>query len=93
MECKCLFLRTRTPQKDVLQYIIEGIWPNFKFNTSQAATALSKAHANFDSWRNTFNRELKKTANLMIKQQKQVLFYDYIIILFMFINQIYYLLY
>ena len=70
MECKCLFLRTRTPQKNGLQFIIEGIWPNFKFNTSQAATALSKAHGNFDSWRNALNKELKKAANSMIDQQK-----------------------
>jgi hypothetical protein len=76
MECKCLFLRTRTPSKDVLQFIVEGIWPNFKFNTSQSANALSKAHSNFDSWRNTLNRELKKTANSMIDQQKQVLFHN-----------------
>ena len=76
MECKCLFLRTRTPSKDVLQFIVKGIWPNFKFNTSQSANVLSKAHSNFDSWRNTLNRELKKTANSMIDQQKQVLFHN-----------------
>ena len=79
MECKCLFLRTRTPSKSVLQFIIEKIWPQYTYNTSQSTSALTKAHNNFDSWRNNLNRELKKTAELFIKQKGQVLGYRYII--------------
>ncbi len=56
--------------KNVLQYIIEQIWPQYKYNSKQSGVAMSKAHNNFDSWRNAFNKELKKTAELFIKQQK-----------------------
>jgi len=70
MECKCLFLRTRILTKNVLQYIIEQIWPQYKYNSKQSGVAMSKAHNNFDSWRNAFNKELKKTAKSFIKQQK-----------------------
>lgn len=70
MECKCLFLRTRTPSKSVLQYIIEGIWPEFSLNSSQAGSALSKAHNNFDSWHNTLNKELRNKSKMIIEQKE-----------------------
>jgi hypothetical protein len=70
MECKCLFLRTRTPSKSVLQYIVQGIWPHYTHNTNVASAALTKAYNNFDSWRNALNKELKKAAEKMISQHK-----------------------
>jgi len=72
MECKCLFLRTRTLSKNVIQYVIEGIWPQYGFNSNQACAAQAKAHNNFDSWRNALNRELKKTSEMIIEQKELV---------------------
>ena len=68
IECKCLFLRTRTPSKSVIQYIIQGIWPEYLLNTKNANVLMSKTLNNFNSWRNTFNTKLIALSNELVEQ-------------------------
>ncbi|CAB4435507.1 unnamed protein product [Rhizophagus irregularis] len=67
-ECKCLFLRTRTPSKNVIQYIIQSIWPEYVVNSTGANTLIQKSLNNFNSWRNTFNTKLTALVSEMVEQ-------------------------
>jgi len=59
-------LRTRTPSKNVIQYIIQGIWAEYSINTVNSNVLMSKTLSNFNSWRNIFNTKLIALANDLI---------------------------
>lgn len=68
IECKCLFLRTRTPSKSIIQYVIQGFWPDYLINSKNSRETMSKALSNFNSWRFAFNAKLMAVAIKLVTE-------------------------
>ena len=72
MEIKCLFLRSRNPPTSALQQIIEKIWSKYVVNSTESNAYLSKAHKNFDSFKNDLNKNVATLARQFIKDRSYV---------------------